>query len=98
MNSSEEANLQRPCARTFGLAWGGIAYDASVNDWVADVERMAWTTKHYWTWLYENRRREWVVAMTLFSMGFELLSGLSCAAARFRMSIRLSGLRQRWSF
>jgi hypothetical protein len=60
---------------TFGLLWGASILDASVNDWVAGIRRMEVFSEHYWTWLYENRRRQWAAEVTLFALGLAVVIG-----------------------
>ena len=68
---------------TFGLLWGANVLDASVNDWVAGIERIEWSSEHYWTWLHENRRRQWAAEVTLFALGFAVVIGVFLGSGTF---------------
>ncbi len=67
----------------FGLLWGASVRDASVNDWVADVGRMEVSSRHYGTWLYENRRRQWAAEVTLVAVGFAVFIGAFLCSGTF---------------
>lgn len=60
---------------TFGVIYILNVLGAATNDWVADVERMEWTTPVYWAWLYENKRREWSANVTVMAAGFAIFIG-----------------------
>jgi hypothetical protein len=60
---------------TFGVIYVLNAFGALTNDWLADVERMEWTTPVYWSWLYQKRRREWSANVTIIAAGFASFIG-----------------------
>lgn len=49
------------------LSYISCVFQANVNPWVSDVDRMEWHCFNpmYLTWLFENNRREWAAYTTL---------------------------------
>ena len=61
----------------FILFFLSSAIGSSIDDWVKDIERGGGITAPglYFTWLYENNRREWAVWETIISVISSLFFG-----------------------